>query len=164
MTIIGIPPLEGKYPSTMDIWPIEAPEFNKIHGFYDNLKINRFTTTQCRQCQQVTYPPRILCPSCYSDEFDYIDLPQTAKVISYAVHERGVPLGFEAPLILAWLDLGKGSPIKRMMSRIINCADGDLKEGDLVRFVTISLPSHPIEVKRDTKMAERFFFAFEPVT
>ena len=38
MAILGIPVLEGKYPASMDLWPIEAKEFNRIYEFYDNLK------------------------------------------------------------------------------------------------------------------------------
>jgi len=34
---VGIPFLEGHYSPTLDLWPIEAKEFNRIHTFYDNL-------------------------------------------------------------------------------------------------------------------------------
>jgi hypothetical protein len=37
-----------------------------------------------------------------------------------------------------------------------------LKEGDEVQFVVFDVPAHPIEIKKETKMAERVFFAFEP--
>jgi len=67
------------------------------------------------------------------------------------------------PLIHAWIDLGKDSPVKRLLSRILNCPAGKLKEGDEVQFVVFDVPAHPIEVGNETKMAERVFFAFEPV-
>jgi uncharacterized OB-fold protein len=163
MEITGIPLLNNKYPVTMDLWPLEAKEFNKIYEFYDNLKAGRFTTTKCKKCGHVVYPPRIICPECYSEELEYIDLPRTGKVIVFTEQLRGVPLGFEAPLIHAWIDLGVNSPLKRILSRIINCSAGQLKEGDEVQFVVFDVPAHPIEVKKETITAERVFFAFEPV-
>ena len=163
MEVTGIPLLNNKYPVTMDLWPMEAREFNKIYEFYDNLKAGRFTTTKCKKCGHVAYPPRIICPECYSEELEYIDLPKKGKVIVFAEQLRGVPLGFEAPLIHAWIDLGVNSPLKRILSRIINCSAGQLKEGDEVQFVVFDVPAHPIEIKKETIMAKRVFFAFEPV-
>ena len=118
MTILGIPYMNDKYPSTMDLWPLEAKEFNRIYQFYDNLRVGRFTTTKCKKCGHTAYPPRVICPECYSEELDYIDLPKQGKVIVFTEQVRGVPLPFDAPLIHAWIDLGKNSPLKRIMSRI----------------------------------------------
>jgi uncharacterized OB-fold protein len=158
-----IPILENRYPATMDLWPMETKEFTRIYEFYDNLKAGRFTTTKCKQCGYVAFPPRVICPECYSDQLEYTDLPKEGKVITFAEQVRGVPLGFDSPLIHAWIDLGANSPVKRLLSRIINCPAGKLKEGDTVRFIVFKVPSHPMDVKRDTKIIERVFFAFEPV-
>ena len=164
MTVVGIPVLEDKYISSMDMWPLEAKEFNRIYQFYENLKEGRFTTTRCKKCGYVAYPPRVICPECYSDELEYIDLPKKGKVVVFTEQLKGIPLGFEpAPLIHAWVDFGKNSPVKSLLTRIINCPAGKLKEGDEVQFVVFKVPSHPIEIKQETKMAERVFFAFEPV-
>ena len=163
MAVLGIPILEDKYPVTMDMWPLEAKEFNRIYKFYENLKEGRFTTTRCKACGHVAYPPRVICPECYSEDLEWIDLPTKGKVLAFTEEVRGVPLGFEPPLIHAWIDLGEGSPIRKILSRVINCPAGKLKEGDEVKLVVFPVPSHPIELKKETKVAERVFFAFEPV-
>jgi len=163
MAVLGIPILEDKYPVTMDMWPLEAKEFNRIYKFYENLKEGRFTTTRCKACGHVAYPPRVICPECYSEDLEWIDLPTKGKVLTFTEEVRGVPLGFEPPLIHAWIDLGEGSPIRKILSRVINCPAGKLKEGDEVKLVVFPVPSHPIELKKETKMVERVFFAFEPV-
>ncbi len=163
MTFTGIPILEGKYAASMDLWPLEAKEFNRIYQFYDNLKVGRFTTTKCKKCGHVAYPPRVICPECYSDELEYIDLPKKGKVIVTVEKWGGVPICFEPPLIDAWIDLGEKSPVRHVLSRVINCPPEYLKEGDEVQFVVFDVPAHPIEIKKETIMAERVFFAFEPV-
>jgi uncharacterized OB-fold protein len=162
MTVIGIPVLEDKYSATMDMWPIEAKEFNRLYPFYENLKEGRFTTTQCGKCEAVAFPPRLICPECLEEEMVWIDLPRQGKVLVFTEQLKGVPVGFESPLIHAWVDLGPQSPVKRILTRIINCPAGKLQEGDEVRLVVFAVPPHPVEKKRDTFMSERVYFAFEP--
>jgi len=162
MAVLGIPVLEDKYPVTMDMWPLQAKEFNRIYPFYENLKEGRLTTTKCAGCGKVSYPPRVICPACYGEELTWIELPHQGRVLTLTEEMKGVPLGFDSPLIHAWIDLGELSPVRRFLSRIINCPAGKLKEGDEVKLVVFDVPANPLEVKRDTIMAERVFFAFEP--
>ncbi|MFH0976934.1 MAG: zinc ribbon domain-containing protein [Spirochaetota bacterium] len=163
MSVVGIPVLENLYPVTMDLWPIEAKEFNRVWPFYENLKQGRFTTTKCKDCGKVTYPPQVICPECYSENLEYIDLPKKGKVCVFSEEVKGVPLGFESPLIHAVLDLGV-EPMRRLISKVINCPTGKLKVGDELKFVVFPVPAFPIEKgKAGTIMVERVFFAFEPM-
>lgn len=165
MSSSAIPVLEDLYPVTMDMWPIEAREFNRVHPFYENLKAGKLTTTRCRACGAASYPPRVICPECYSEDLEYIELPDQGKVVVFSETLKGVPLGFSAPLIHATIDLGKDSPVRRLLTRVMNCPAGQLKEGDELRLVVFEVPSHPIEKgKKGTILSERVFFAFEPVT
>ena len=163
MAVLGIPILEDLYPSTMDMWPIEAKEFNKVWPFYENLKQGRFTTTKCKGCGFVAYPPRVICPECYSENLEYVDLPTRGKVTVFSEEVKGVPIGFQSPLIHAVIDLG-ADPVRRFLTRIVNCPAGALKQGDEVQLTIFQIPSIPIEKgKAGTIMTERVFFAFEPV-
>jgi len=163
MSVTGIPILDNLYPATMDMWPIEAKEFNRSWPFYENLKQGRFTTTKCKDCGNVSYPPRVICPACYSENLEFTDLPKTGKVVVFSEEVKGVPLGFESPLIHAVVDLGV-DPVRRLLTRIVNCQAGQLKRGDEVQLAVFDIPAMPIEKGRaGTIMAERVFFAFEPV-
>jgi uncharacterized OB-fold protein len=163
MATAWIPFLEGRYSPTLDMWPIEAKEFNRIHEFYENLREGKFTTTKCKKCGWVAYPPRVICPECYSDELEWIELPKKGKVTVVVEKWGGVPICYEPPLIDAWIDLGADSPVKHILSRMVNCLPETLKEGDEVQLVVFDVPAHPIELKKETITAERVFFAFEPV-
>jgi hypothetical protein len=164
MAEFGIPLLADKYPVTMDMWPVEDKQFNRVWEFYENLKQGRFTTTRCTSCGYVSWPPRLLCPECYAmEQMEWVDLPTRGKVLAFSEEVRGVPLGFDSPLIHAWIDLGEDSPIKKFLSRIANCPEGKLTEGAEVQLVVFDIPSHPMEVKRETVTCDRVFFAFEPV-
>jgi uncharacterized OB-fold protein len=164
MSATGIPVLDNLYPVTMDMWPQEAKEFNRVWPFYENLKQGRFTTTKCKDCGFVAYPPRVICPECYSENLEYIDLPTRGKVISFSEETKGVPLGFEAPLIHAFIDMGTESPVKRMLCRVINCPAGVLQDGAELQLSVFPVPAQPIEKGRQGMiMVERVYFAFEPV-
>jgi len=163
MATAWIPFLEGRYSPTLDMWPIEAKEFNRIYKFYENLREGKFTTTKCKKCGWVAYPPRVVCPECYSDELEWIELPKKGKVVAVVEKWGGVPICYEPPLIDAWIDLGKNSPVKHILSRIVNCPSETLKEGDEVQLAVFDVPAHPIELKKEIITAQRVFFAFEPV-
>ena len=163
MAVLGIPILEDLYPSTMDMWPLQAKEFNRSFQFYEHLKQGRITTTKCKACGHVAYPTRVVCPECYSEDLEYTDLPTKGKVIVFSEEVKGVPLGFESPLIHAVIDLGV-DPARRVLTRIINCAAGQLQRGDEVQLAVFPVPAMPIDKgKQGTIMFDRVFFAFEPV-
>ena len=158
--MLGTPVLEGKYIATMDFYPLEAPEFNRISKFYENLAQNKFTTAKCKKCGATPFPPRVVCPECNSEDMEWVELADHGKVIQYSEEVAGVPLGFETPLIHAIIDLGHGL---RMISRIVNCPAGQLKEGDEVKLFVFPIPPMYIDTREGTKESPRVFFAFEPV-
>jgi uncharacterized OB-fold protein len=80
-------------------------------------------------------------------------------VLNFTEEVAGVPLGFEAPLIHAIVDLGHGL---RLLTRIINCPAGQLKEGDEVKLSVYSIPPMLMDTREGVKESPRFFFAFEP--
>ena len=84
-------------------------------------------------------------------------------VATVALILAGFPLGFETPLIMAWLKFDDDHPLTHLLVRVINCEAGQLKIGDEVKFVTFEVPAIPIDIKRETKICERVYYAFEPV-
>jgi len=63
----------------------------------------------------------VICPECYSDELEWIELPNKGKVAVVVEKWGGVPICYEPPLIDAWIDLGKDSPVRHILSRMVNC-------------------------------------------
>ena len=160
MTTPGISVLDGKYMVTMDLYPQESKEFNQIYPFFDNLKEGRFTTTKCKDCGAEPFPPRVMCPECFSTNLEWIDWPTEGTVIDVMEEMVGVPLGFgKPPLIHALVDLqGK----RKFFVRILNCQEGELKEGDTVKLTVFDVDPVPMEVKGGVVEAPRVYFGFEP--
>ncbi|MDD3473126.1 MAG: zinc ribbon domain-containing protein [Syntrophaceae bacterium] len=161
MSTPGISILEGKYMATMDLFPQQSKEFNQMTPFYEHLREGRFTTTKCKGCGAESFPPRVMCPECFSVDLEWIDWPTVGTVIDVTEEMVGVPLGFgKPPLIHALVDLqGK----KTFFVRIINCNAGELKSGDQVRLSVFDVDPVPQEVGREVVEIPRVFYAFEPV-
>ena len=158
----GIAVLQGKYAVSMDMYPLQGQEFNRIYPFYDHLKEGRFTTTQCRDCDKRMFPPRVICPECLSENLYWVDLPTEGLVKVVTEEVVGVPIGFDKPLIHALIDL-KGK--LTYFTRIINCQVGELVEGDRVRMAVFPVEPIPADGPRPGEIIEhpRVFFAFEKV-
>lgn len=162
MSVPGISTLDGKYMITMDLFPQQSKEFNQIYEFYEFLKSGRFTTRRCKACGFEPFPPRVICPECYSSDMEWIDWPSVGTVIELTEEAVGVPLGFGSPpLIHALVNL---QDKKTLFVRVINCKQGQLKAGDQVKLAVFQVDPVPQEFGRDVVLIDRVFYAFEPVT
>jgi len=56
-----------------------------IEQFYKNIGQKKLTGGKCRKCGKIHVPPRPLCDKCLSTEFEWVELPQTGKLITYTV-------------------------------------------------------------------------------
>ena len=65
--VCGTPALDRVYISEMDMWPLEGEDFNRNFQFYNNLREGRFTTTKCKKCGHIAFPPGVICPGCWSE-------------------------------------------------------------------------------------------------
>jgi len=140
----------GRYTATMDLFPQEDRDHNKLYQFYENLKNNKLTTTKCKECGTVKWPPRSVCPECTSEDLEWVELGPTGKVEIFTVEEVGVPEGFERPLIHALVELDGPSPLT-IFSRLVDVTPDQLKEGMRVVLKVMEIPR------------ERVTFAFKPV-
>jgi uncharacterized OB-fold protein len=153
--------LEGKYAVTMDMYPLQSKEFNRIYHFYDNLRENRLTTTACKDCGKKSFPPRVICPECLSENLEWVDLPTRGRVLVFTEEEIGVPEGFETPLIHALIDLGGEL---KMMVRVNGVKMGELKAGDEVKLYVFPVDPVPVDGRKGTViLQERVFYAFQKV-
>lgn len=151
---------KGKYIASMDLYPQQAKEFNRIYPFYEYLREGRFTTTRCTVCGHQAFPPRVICPECLSEDLEWVDLPTEGNVKVVTEEEVGVPLGFETPLIHALIELEEKLTL---FTRIINCEVGQLQEGDRVKLHVFEVPPVPMEKGRDVITVDRVYYAFEPI-
>jgi uncharacterized OB-fold protein len=128
------------YLRAVDPFPLQSADFNKLHEFYAYLAVERLTTTRCRGCGRIDWPPRGFCPACASDAYEWVDLPHLGRVHAFTVQEAGVPAGFPRPLVLAVVEVGG----LRIFAPLLDVADpARLALGMPVRFTRIRVADEP---------------------
>ena len=139
-------------PRLLDFYELQTAEETGIAEFYDNLRAGRLTTTRCADCEEVHFPPRIVCPECHSEALEYVDLPETGELFAFSTVRAGAPLGMEdeVPFVTGIVDLGA----VRLSARIDDAVYDDLSIGDAVELSVVDIDG-PTD-------RERVFFRFEP--
>ena len=85
------------------------------------VQMGKLVLQRCQHCGHVLFYPRTHCDACQSDQLAWEDASGAGTIASYTVVRRAVSADFEAPYVIALIDLAEGP---RMMSQIID-ADPD---------------------------------------
>ncbi len=69
----------------------------------------RLEAARCAGCGAVSFPPRLVCPACRGRKFEPLALRPEGKVVTFTViHVPPAAFKFEAPYVLAIVELGGG--------------------------------------------------------
>lgn len=136
-----------KLPCMLDFYPIQDEKFTRISKFFQNLKEGKLTTTKCKKCEKPLWPPKIMCPECFSEDLEWIDLGFEGELYAFTEMKLGAPLGFveDCPFCIGLVKIG-GLLIS---ARIDEAKYEELKIGDKVRLKIVELP--------DGRVFYRFF-------
>ncbi|MCI4330718.1 MAG: Zn-ribbon domain-containing OB-fold protein [Thermoplasmata archaeon] len=112
------PPNE-RPPFLLDFFPLEDATQTRLSRFFDELRLGRLMTTRCPKDQSLSWPPRVVCPSCHSEEMEWVELPKGGSVYAFSAVLAGAPLGMESevPFVVGLVDLD-GVPL-RLFGRIV---------------------------------------------
>lgn len=127
-------PTTQVYYSTLDLFPQQTVEHNRLYKFFDNLRAGVLTTTKCTKCGRISWPPRVVCPDCYSDQLEWVEFPKRGKVDVYTVQWAGHPPGFDLPLILVMLEF-PGMPT--ILSHAVETKAEEIEDGCEMELVVL---------------------------
>lgn len=130
---------ETEYYTAMDMYPQQYEDSTRMYKFYDYLREGRLTTTKCKDCGKVHWPPRLICPECISENLEWIDLPKKGRIYSYTAVYAGLPpdLADKAPVIFALIDFDIGI---RMTSNVVDCKPEEVRTGLEVELTVAEIP------------------------
>jgi uncharacterized OB-fold protein len=96
--------------------------------FWDATNEGRLLLRHCRSCDEVHYYPRPFCPSCWSDDVDWVESAGTGTVYTYSTIFRNdlPPFPEQVPYVAAIVELDEGP---RMMTRLVETDGVDLSIG-----------------------------------
>ena len=126
-----------KLPFMLDFYPLEDAKFTGISQFFTNLREERLTTTKCRKCGKLLWPPRIVCSNCLSNELEWIDLGKEGELYAFTEMRVGAPLGFveDVPFCIGIVKIGD----MLISTRIDNAKYDQLKIGDRLQLKIVEL-------------------------
>jgi len=96
------------YLTVMDMYPQEYQDTTMMYPFWDNLRDGKLTTTKCKDCGKISWPPRLICPECISDNLEWVDMPETGKIYTYTIQVVGLAPGFKPPMVFAVIEFENG--------------------------------------------------------
>ncbi|MFA7432100.1 MAG: Zn-ribbon domain-containing OB-fold protein [Gemmobacter sp.] len=91
--------------------------------FWSALAEGRFQTTRCTKCAKPSFPPKPICPHCWSDETEWVVLTGRGRLYSRTtVHAGPAAFQHELPYQVGIVDLDEGL---RIATRILGEAELD---------------------------------------
>ncbi len=90
--------------------------------FWDGTKEGRLLLPRCRECEKVFFFPRAFCPSCHSEDIEWIESSGRGTIYTYTTVRTNPPSSFteDVPFIVAIVRLEEGVQI---MSNIVDVDD-----------------------------------------
>lgn len=103
--------------------------------FWRALSEGRWITTRCDSCGKQTFPPKAVCPHCWSASVAWADLGATGTVYSWTrIHAAPMAFVGEAPYSVCIVDLDCGI---RLACRLIDAEGVPPHIGMPVRMVRL---------------------------
>jgi len=88
----------------------------------------RLEAGKCKECNNISFPERIICPECGSTDIEIVKLSGKGKLVTFTII-RIAPDGFidQAPYAVGIIELDEGI---RVMGQITDCEPEKLKTED----------------------------------
>jgi uncharacterized OB-fold protein len=71
--------------------------------------------SRCRNCQEVMFPQRAICLSCFGKDLEQVDLSSRGKLFTYTINHQG-PREFPTPYASGYIDLPEGIRIYSLLT------------------------------------------------
>lgn len=101
-------------------------------GYWEACGRGELYVQRCRDCDTLRHYPRALCPSCLSEQVEWIRCSGRGKVYTFTVTYQNQAPGFrdQLPYVLAYVELDEGP---RMLTNIVDCEPGSVEIGMAVQ-------------------------------
>lgn len=102
--------------------------------YWDGAKAHKLVLQHCRQCRTVSARPRVVCPRCHGEEFEWQEVSGKGIIHSYSIVHQTTAAGFqdEVPYVVANVSIDEDSTCYITCNLLVDKADHDK--------LTISLP------------------------
>lgn len=119
------------------------PRMSDFTGpFWDAVSKGVFRTTRCDDCERPSFPPKPICPHCWSDRVSWIELSGRGRLYSATtVHAGPTVFAADLPYRVGIVDLDEGL---RMATRVLD----DTPLDQPVELVVLAYEDGPLYAAR----------------
>jgi uncharacterized OB-fold protein len=90
-----------------------------IEQFYKHISQNQLMAGKCLKCGKIHLPPRLLCDNCYNTQFDWIQISNEGKLLTYTIiHIAPVQFQDLTPYAIGILQLEDGLKISGVIQNV----------------------------------------------
>jgi hypothetical protein len=106
---------------------LPAPDL-EFQPYWDAARDGKLLIKRCRACERAYFYPRPFCPTCWSDDTEWIEASGRATLYTWSVVHRNdlPPFPDRVPYVAAIVDLEEGP---RMMTNVVDCDFDTLQVG-----------------------------------
>ena len=116
---------------------MSAPELSKVmppdtelsRPFWEGCRNQKLLMQQCKDCDRFQFYPRTVCSHCGGEKLTWQPVSGQGSVASFTIVRRGISKAYEAPYVVALVDLAEGP---RMMTSVVGCDPESVAVGDTV--------------------------------
>lgn len=114
--------------------------------FWNCLAQGGWMTTCCQNCQKQTFPPKPVCPHCWSPRVDWSELSAHGTLYSWTrIHAAPTAFAGEAPYAVGIVDLDSNI---RLACRLVERPGIDFKPGMPMEMVVLKFEDGPLFAAR----------------
>lgn len=114
--------------------------------FWEGLSQGKWQTTCCQACGKFTFPPKKICPHCWSDDMAWKDLSARGTLYSWTrVHAAPKVFTDESPYTVCVVDLDIGL---RIATRMVEREGIEFKPGIPMEVVVLQFEDGPLFASR----------------
>lgn len=110
----------------------------RLQPYWDGARAGRLLLPRCRNCGNIHWYPRAVCPFCLSDEIEWQEASGKGRIFSFSIMRSS-----KEPYVIAYVTLEEGITV---MTNIVECALNRLAIGlDVcVKFATHGVAPVPV--------------------
>ena len=116
--------------------------------FWEGLRCGRWQTTRCEDCSRQTFPPKPVCPHCWSTRVAWSELSARGTLYSWTrIHAAPTAFAGESPYAVGIVDLDSGI---RLACRLYERGGAIWQTGMPVEMIVMQFEDGPLFAARPT--------------
>ncbi len=114
-------------------FPLPVPNLDN-QEFFDQCREHQLVLRRCRDCRLFSHPPRPNCPSCASDNLDWVESEGRGTVYTFTITRQPVSRAFEGRLPWAVVEVELEEGV-HLISNLVDCDPDEIEIGMAVEVV-----------------------------